>query len=47
MAGSVCDMLDNLNIKDSPGDIETALESLKLQVRSEETHLWHCSELRL
>ena len=28
----VCDLLDNLNIKDNTGDIETALESLKLQV---------------
>ena len=29
----ICDLLDNLNIKDNSGDIETALESLKLQVR--------------
>ena len=28
----MCDLLANLNIKDKTGDIETALESLKLQV---------------
>ena len=37
LTGEVCDLLDNLNIKDRTGDIEAALESLKLQVKTEHT----------
>ena len=37
--GGVCDLLENLNIKDNTGDIETALECLKLQVSLTDHHL--------
>ena len=35
VVSGVSDLLENLNIKDNTADIETALESLKLQVSGE------------